>query len=58
MINISLLVLNFAAITLKTITVYANPLDFIVVVSNTERIETAVRSRTEPGDASDPMFCY
>ena len=54
----SLSVLNFAAITLKTVTVYANPLTFGVVVSNAERIETAVRNGPEPGDASDPMFCY
>ena len=57
MINISLLVLNFTAITLKTVTVYASPLAFIVV-SNAERIETAVRNRTELGDASGPVFCY
>ena len=54
----SLSVLNFAAITLKTVTVYANLLAFIVIISNAEKIETAVRNRTEPGDASGPVFCY
>lgn len=57
------IVINFAAVTLRTVTV-ASQVVFILYcsgnVNDAERIETQVKNGTEPqaGDANGPMLCY